>query len=76
METYSNKAISHAVENTKIFRTSQDAMNKMRNYVNCVNTVDKHGFKNVEESNLAETMDWVPCRFDKKGWKYQNKGTL
>lgn len=48
----------------------------MRNYVKCVHKVDKHGIPQTEERNLAETMDWVPCRFDKKGWKYQDKGTL
>ena len=70
MDNYNNKSISTAAVKTHTLTCKKDAIHRLKKYVK-----DPTPFDNSPEG-MAHQFEWVPCRWNTLGWKYQEKGTF
>ena len=67
MELFNKKSIANAAYITHSLTVKKDAVTRLKKYVGQASPRDE-----ADEHDL----EWTPCRYDTKGWKYIKQGTV
>lgn len=68
METHNKKSISRAAHVTNTLQVKKDAIARLKKYVgDCSQNRD---------DDQSQDLEWTPCRYSPRGWKYMQKGTI
>ena len=74
METHNCKSVAFAAGITNTINTRKDAIGRLKAYVGGIERRNSKGQHRIEEPDSSQQFEWTPCRFQTKGWKYQEPG--